>query len=452
VRWIVLYTIHEIRSRYLMQCAKRRTAIRSNIGLQSATVELCWVGGRWILHRETASSFALLGTVDMIRSSILTSIELGLGLLQALTGASFAADIFVSPSGVDSSPGTRSDPVRTISRAAELVRAGQTVHVAPGIYAEAVHSRASGTAIERIRYVSDVRWGAKLRPAASSAEAIWWNAGSFVDIDGFEVDGSVSPSARIGIYSRGNQISIANNLVHHIYLTAPCDDHGGGGIMAGGSYYNESDEHIIGNVVYKITANNNCNFVHGIYHQTSGSVVNNMCYLAGEHGIVLWHDAHDVLIANNTVFANVTGIGVGSGDFYQAPRPADNVLVINNISAYNSKYGFLENGLVGTGNIYASNISFGNPNDFQLISGRLLNNIYTDPEFVRYTPDGGGDYHLKSSSPAIDRGVIERAPATDIDGRPRIGAPDIGAYEFVPGLAQELASSPADARTIPPVR
>ena len=52
----------------------------------------------------------------------------------------------------------------------------------------------------------------------------------------------------------------------------------------------------------------------------------------------------------------------------------------------------------------------------------------TDPGFV-----GGGDYHLTSTSPAIDKGVdLGNLPATDLDGNNRRymdGCVDIGAYE-----------------------
>ena len=52
-----------------------------------------------------------------------------------------------------------------------------------------------------------------------------------------------------------------------------------------------------------------------------------------------------------------------------------------------------------------------------------------DPWFV-----GGGDYHLLSSSPAIDNASATYAPALDIDGesRPQGAADDIGADEYTP--------------------
>jgi hypothetical protein len=49
----------------------------------------------------------------------------------------------------------------------------------------------------------------------------------------------------------------------------------------------------------------------------------------------------------------------------------------------------------------------------------------TDPRFVN-----AQDFHLQADSPTIDAGASGGAPAVDFEGRTRVGAPDIGAYEF----------------------
>jgi hypothetical protein len=52
-----------------------------------------------------------------------------------------------------------------------------------------------------------------------------------------------------------------------------------------------------------------------------------------------------------------------------------------------------------------------------------------DPRFMSQTQP---DYHLTAGSPAVDAGSNAFAPALDRDGRQRVGAPDLGAYEFQP--------------------
>jgi len=53
----------------------------------------------------------------------------------------------------------------------------------------------------------------------------------------------------------------------------------------------------------------------------------------------------------------------------------------------------------------------------------------TDPKFVGGVP---GDYHLEAGSPCIDKGTSAGAPSEDLEGKARVGAPDIGCYEWVP--------------------
>jgi hypothetical protein len=47
-----------------------------------------------------------------------------------------------------------------------------------------------------------------------------------------------------------------------------------------------------------------------------------------------------------------------------------------------------------------------------------------------YVDPSKNDFHLKSSSPAINAGSSTYAPPKDRDGKTRNGAPDVGAYEF----------------------
>lgn len=41
------------------------------------------------------------------------------------------------------------------------------------------------------------------------------------------------------------------------------------------------------------------------------------------------------------------------------------------------------------------------------------------------------DLHLGATAAAVDGGNADQAPADDLEGTPRDGIPDVGAYEFV---------------------
>ncbi len=68
--------------------------------------------------------------------------------------------------------------------------------------------------------------------------------------------------------------------------------------------------------------------------------------------------------------------------------------------------------------------------EWRLASGRGEGDLCSDPMFYSSWPDC--DLRLQSSSPGIDGGTTEEAPAVDIDcmARPAGGGPDMGAHEM----------------------
>ena len=87
-------------------------------------------------------------------------------------------------------------------------------------------------------------------------------------------------------------------------------------------------------------------------------------------------------------------------------------------------------------NSIKNNIVFGSRvyGDFELApnsQNQVSGTISANPQFVNYIRTGGGDYRVKNTSPAIDKGLTTYAPATDINGKARpLGAGiDAGAYE-----------------------
>jgi hypothetical protein len=360
---------------------------------------------------------------------------------------SLAADYYVSTSGNDSSSGTPLAPFKTISHAASVVSAGGVVHVAAGTYYGNVASSKSGTASARIRFVSDTKWGTKI--IGTGTEAMWVNNGSYVDIIGFDVSGP----GRVGIQNGGSYTLISNNHVHNLTISGGCNGSGGAGIV--NSNYSGSNGDIISNVVHDIGTPGACNGVQGIYHSNyGGRIIDNLVYRVSAFGIHLWHAANQVTVMNNTIFNNGSasiggGIVAGRGDSgagVMVNTIISNNIVVNNLHSGISQYCYSGDPCIGSGNVTANNLVSGNGGgNISLKVGSATGTIAADPQFVNYQANGSGDYHLKSTSPAINHGVPLSGVATDLDGKPRVSgsAVDIGAYEFNSSVSPTPTPTPS---------
>lgn len=343
------------------------------------------------------------------------------------------ANLYVSPSGNDSNPGTQGEPFRTIMRAAQVVTPGTTVHVAPGIYTGGFKTTASGSMEARIVYESTERWGAKIVPPLnSSSSTAWQNRGNYVDIVGFEVDGSQYQGGAkwlSGIYNGGSYVAIRNNQVHHIANDVPCESSGGAGIGVDG-YYRGVKSEVIGNSVHDIGPEN-CRFIHGIYISTSATVRSNIVFRISGAGIHLWHDANNVLIAGNTVTGSETGIVVGGGDYYHTQGPNDRTQVLNNI-VYDNRSGIVEQGNTGKHNSFRNNLVYQNNGaDWKLSEGMSHSGtIAAAPGFVAYDRKGVSDFRPGAKSPVVGKGVRAADGADqDFEGTVRGQSIDIGAVQ-----------------------
>ena len=372
-------------------------------------------------------------------STAILLLNLGTHRLESTDSRALAhgQNYYVSPKGSDRNDGSLKHPWMTIERAASWLLPGDTVHVLAGAYRGRIATAASGVPDARITYISDPKGEARIIGDVIDRSA-WDNRGNYVDIIGFDVSGI----GRTGLYNDGSHVRFIANHVHDIAgpTSALCDN-GGAGIFHGN--YSGSDNDTIGNRVHDVGWTNaslcptSGSQVHGIYHANRGGhIFNNLTYHNRAYGIHLWHAASDVVISGNTVFNNgSSGLVVGAGD-KPLGNQADNCLVSNNIFAYNARYGFVESGNTGSHNRYIKNLTYENRlGSFHLQNGNIaIDTINADPQFVNYTGDSGGDYHLKPGSPALRSGSADGAPSDDVEGRPRSSSGiDLGAYQSTAG-------------------
>lgn len=153
-------------------------------------------------------------------------------------------------------------------------------------------------------------------------------------------------------------------------------------------------------------------------------VNNNSEYCGG--GIYLHHggNIYNCTVVNN----NATEQGGGIHCYDVAGGEIRNSIIYFNTASSNANYGYP----------YVN--PYGNCCTTPNTGNTAANNVYEDPQFV-----ASGNYHLRSSSPCIGRGLLQSwmTNATDADRFPRVinGAVDIGAYEYTTEIISASAGS-----------
>jgi parallel beta-helix repeat protein len=430
-----------------------------------------------------------------------------------------AATYFVAPTGSDANNGSQVAPWKTLQKAANTVKAGDTVNVQPGNY-RGFNIVASGTVSAPITF--------KGEPGAVINQPMTWGGITFGIndsghshniIDGFTITAQPNdPPWYAGISFKRNpnnldlflQGNVVRNNVVQLRVVPKGDssrNHDQLGIFSShqdgwlvenntvsggwdsGIYASNSAKNYIirGNTVFNVGGNgihNNGdagagapgintnallenNILHDVgfgiggqalsFDGTQNSVIrNNLIYNARSKGISLYAvnasaGSKNNIVVNNTVLATASAMRM-------ADDSAGNTL-INNIFISVSGGSVDMNsadaqGMKSDHNAFYSGVDaakgrmYGDGSKMSLREWR--NYGFGDQHSILATPTAlfvsSNDFHLKSGSPAIDRGTATNAPATDIEGhaRPAGAAFDIGAYEY--GSAAAPARQPGRRR------
>ena len=297
---------------------------------------------------------------------------------------------FVATTGNDASPGTQSQPWRTIGKAARTVTAGDTVYVRGGVYAEQVILSRSGAQDNPIRFLA---YPGETPIIAGDGLAIpTWTAmlklaGNWIVVSGFEVRNSEyigvelsgqhnvvdqvysHHSRETGILARGDYSTVQNSRIWRNSLNNEFGARSGGGWASGLS---AARDELDGKTDYAVLRNNVSweNWGEGVSSfEANGTLIEkNIAYDNYSTNIYL-SDTTNVLCQGNFVYMTPGSytegygahVGIMMGDEVYQPSSA-NIVVINNIAYGNKRNFFWWQGNHGGGlvNVLIANNTFVN--------------------------------------------------------------------------------------------
>jgi parallel beta-helix repeat protein len=413
----------------------------------------------------------------LIRAGIVASVAF-VGSV-ANPGAAGAATYYVATTGSDTNPCTQAAPCATVARAGSQMVPGDTVYLRGGTYTTPIRetSLPSGTSSGPITVAAFPGEMVTIKPTGG-ARCITLETGNSIgylvfdrlicdginSVGGANAEGvlverthahirftnwEVKNTGISGFLIAGSYIEVVNTSIHDGGLAGPngyayCVYNVGNNNIFDRiqcHHYTGYGFHIYNSIAPYPSNNTVSNSV--IYHNGSAAqpwaagillakgdgnaAYNNVVYANG-HGIMVEYGATNSKVYNNTVYAN-TYYGMDIGD----NSGASNTSVMNNIIHQNGSGNVLN---AGTGTTFSNNLCNAAGTGCSVVG---------DPKFVSAST---GDFHLQSSSAAIDRGVTVATLVSDLDNvsRPQGAAYDIGSFEYPTGPAAPAA--PTNVRIV----
>lgn len=315
----------------------------------------------------------------------------------------------VATTGSDRNTGSCSAPWKTIQKAVETLRPGQTALVRAGTYRENVFMERGGTTADRITlraYAGErVVLRGRLRVAADNVRVV-----------GLHVDGRGLALATPLVYVMGGR----SVTLERLEATRSSRS----GIFVGNDARNVT---VIASWVHDNGAR--AQLDHGIVFSrgSGGRIESNVVERNRAGGVLVYPEFDDALVNQNTIVGNRSfGVLVGGEQ-----TTSDRIVVVNNIVAYNGGQGIRTfwGDKVGRGNAATYNLIWGNSEDDVSRAGIAQHgNFHAAPGFLDLA---AGDFRLQRRSPAVGQALVRYTARIDRNGRPRPQGqrPDLGAYE-----------------------
>jgi hypothetical protein len=389
---------------------------------------------------------------------------------------------YVSTSGNNANAGTDASPWRTLQHAASRVAAGDLVIVRPGNYT-GFELTTDGSAAQPIEFRADPGVVINVPETVRNQHGINLEGADWIIVQGFTVTGVPRAGIRAvlnhHVTIRGNRLDangywgvltgfsddvvIENNetsrsqVEHGIYVSNSGDRpvirnnhvwgnrangiHMNGDVSLGGDGI-ISGALVEGNLIHDNGIGGgsgiNCDGVQG------SRFLNNVLYNNHAGGITLYRidaggSAVNNLVAHNTILQasdgrwaiNITNASTGNRVFNNILYNAHSFRGSITVSADSLP------GLVSDYNVVMSRFSTDNGNtritlaQWQAATGQDTHSIIALPAAL-FVDVAGNDYHLSSTAPARDAGLMVAEAPQDRDGvtRPQGTGVDIGAYEF----------------------
>lgn len=380
------------------------------------------------------------------------------------------ATYHVSLSGNDSNSGTVSKPFRTLKRAAQPLRPGDTLYIRAGVWTERLDLQAYNTSGTSSAYIKISGYPGE-KPTIRYADPVAGGYGpikargtrGYLIFENFILDGINMPNRTgwqipkenhhfilrnleiknfrfNGIFIEANNIQVINCTIHH-QISVNGHKSGAGERWYGIYFHHGSNGLIQGNKIYSNPGGGIQAYpgpISNLVIRNNSIYQNNTLATSSIGGIVLYGGSSSSKVSsskiyNNLVYKNGSTSTSGTASGILIAKYTTGTKVWNN-TIYGNKYYGLHIGYDTTTSSteIKNNISYSNGKGNYVNKGAsttYTNNLTSDPGFVNAS---AANFNLKSGSSAINKGVSLSAVPNDYRNysRPRGSTHDIGGYEY----------------------